>query len=144
MDDVTLNIYIISRLTHGFYARELSRLGISMAQFPYVMAVIERDGISQEKLSKLLRMGKSTTATVIKELVNKGLITREVDENDRRNFKLHASPEAVLLKPEIEIVVAHCNRLITGNISDPEKFSELLAEVRNNAERELGGKNSAI
>ncbi|MBR7121800.1 MAG: MarR family transcriptional regulator [Lentisphaeria bacterium] len=144
MNDVTLDIYIISRLTHGFYARELAKLGITMAQFPYIMAIIEKDGISQEKLSKLLRMGKSTTATVVKQLVDKQLVTREVDAADRRNFKLHASAEAIALKPLIVSVVERCNRLITGEMSTPERFSAMLSEVRSNAELKLGSGGTEI
>lgn len=140
MADVTLDIYIISRLSHGYYARELDELGISMAQFPYIMAIIDNDGISQEKLSAKLRMGKSTTAAIVKQLEEKGLITREVDRNDRRNFCLHASGSAVALRPAIQAAVDNCNEKITAGLSEEEKreFSRLLRIVRQTTEGILG------
>ena len=140
MNDVTLDIYIISRLTHAYYARELAKLGITMAQFPFIMGIIENDGISQDKLAKQLRMGKSTTTAVIKQLEEKKLIVREVDAADRRSFRLHAADSAHALKKEIEAVVEQCNMLITSDLDGNScgEFCNLLAEVRCCTEKKIG------
>ena len=136
MNDLTFNIYVISRYTHRYYARELAKLGITMAQFPYIMAIIRNDGISQEKLASSLKVSKSTTAAVIKQLVSAGLVKREVDRKDRRNFQLHATPAAVKLNPQIENAIDQCHQILTGNLSENEKaeFIKTLAKIRKEAE----------
>lgn len=146
MDDVTLKVYIISRMTHSYYARELSALGITMAQFPYIMAITENDGISQENLSRKLRVGKSTTAEVIRQLVVSGLVSREVDPADRRNLKLHATGRALQLKPQIQLVIDRCNKLLVSDLSEEEKeqFSRILSLVRSQAEKLPGMKGGKV
>lgn len=142
MKRLTLDIYIISRCTHNYYARELKRLHLTMGQFPFLMAIAENDGISQEKLSLELMISKSTTATIVQQLLNAGLITREVDESDRRNFRLHAAEKALALIPEIEEIIDRCHRTITADLTGIECdiLVNLLQKVRNRTELELNGK----
>lgn len=139
MRNLTLDIYTISRCTHNYYARELKKLGVTMGQFPFIMGIAEHDGISQEKLSAGMRISKSTTATVTQQLLAAGLITREIDEADRRNFKLHATAEALKLLPKIEEVIDRCHREITAELTEIERgvYTDLTAKVRRRTELAL-------
>ncbi len=133
MKDLTLNLYIISRYTHNYYARELKKeLNITMGQFPFIMNIAENNGISQEKLSQKVRISKSTTATVVQQLLKADLITREIDENDRRNFKLFATEKALKLIPKINEIIDICHAEITEDLTDIEKdiFYNLTKKVR--------------
>ncbi len=138
-DEMTLNIYIISRLTHNYYARELKKMQLTMGQFPFIMKIAENDGISQEKLSTLLMISKSTTAVFVQQLLNAGLITREVDSQDRRNFKLHATGKALELMPKIHQVINTCHQKITADLTPIERdiLRNLLQKVRNRTELAL-------
>ena len=107
--DLTMNLYTISRCTHNYYARELRKLNITMGQFPFIMGVVENEGISQEKLSQTILISKSTTAAIIRQLLDAGLITRAVDPNDRRNFRLFATEKALDLVPKIQDVINKCH-----------------------------------
>ena len=51
MRNLTQAIYIICRCTHIFYAREVKKLHLTMGQFPFLMEIVDNDGISQEKHS---------------------------------------------------------------------------------------------
>ena len=144
MKKLTLDIYIISRCTHNYYARELKKLHLTMGQFPFIMGIAEHDGISQEKLSSEMMISKSTTAVVVQQLLKHGLITRDVDEADRRNFKLHATAKALRLVPEIEAMIDRCHRIITEDLTEIECsiLAGLLEKVRKKSESSLGGKSS--
>ncbi len=144
MEKLTLDIYTISRCTHNYYARELKKLQITMGQFPFIMGIAENDGISQEKLSAELMISKSTTATIVQQLLNAGLITREVDESDRRNFKLHATAKALALIPKIEEIIDRCHDTMTADLTRIERdiLINLLQKVRNRTESALCGKRS--
>ncbi len=139
LSKLTLNIYKISRYTHNHYARELKKLNLTMGQFPFVMEIANNDGISQEKLSELLMISKSTTATIVQQLLRVGLVSREVDPSDRRNYQLHATSEALKLIPQIEDIINECHQLITADLTDIERqiFADLTARVRQQTEISL-------
>lgn len=144
MDSLTFNIYTISRLTHNYYARSLKALNITMGQFPFIMGIAENDGISQEKLSLKVMISKSTTAVVVQQLLAAGLITREVDESDRRNFKLHATEKALALIPKIEESIENCHDQITSELTEIEReiFEKLARKVKDCTVRSLGPQNT--
>ncbi len=144
MRELTLDIYTISRCTHNYYARELKKLHITMGQFPFIMGIAENDGISQEKLSSQIMISKSTTATIVQQLLNAGLVTREVDETDRRNFKLHATRKALQLIPRIEEIIDKCHRTITADLTaiECDILVNLTRKVRSRTEMELGHKHT--
>ena len=145
MKKLTLDIYTISRCTHNYYARELKKLHITMGQFPFIMGIAENDGISQEKLSSEIMISKSTTAAIVQQLLNAGLITREVDEMDRRNFKLHATEKSLRLIPKIEEIIGRCHEVMTKGLTDIERdvLVNLVRKVRYRTELSLGKKQSA-
>ncbi len=144
MKKLTLDIYTISRCTHNYYARELKKLQITMGQFPFIMGIAENDGISQEKLSAEINISKSTTAAIVQQLLNAGLITREVDESDRRNFKLHATEKALALIPKIEEIIDRCHLTMTADLTEIERdiLVNLLKKVRSRTESALCGKRT--
>lgn len=136
MKDLTLTIYMITRNTQNYYARELKKLGISMGQFPFIMKIAENDGISQERLSEKLSISKSNTTLIIKQLMENGLIKREVNVDDRRNFKLHVTAKGAELIPEIGKVIDACHNKITAKLSAEEKnlLLQMLDKVYSNSE----------
>lgn len=139
---LTFDIYKISRYTHNFYARELKKLHLTMGQFPFLMEISENDGISQEKLSDLIMISKSTTAVIVQQLMSAGLITRETDEHDRRNFRLHITKEAMVLIPKIREVIHCCHEKITEDLTEIESqiLISLLQKVRNRTDLALRAK----
>jgi len=135
-DALTLDIYRISRCTHTFYDRKLKRLGIGMGQFPFMLYIAENDGISQEKLSEMITISKSTTATIVRQLMDMGLTTREIDAKDRRNFRLHLTQAGREIVPKIKETIARCHELLTVDMTSLERaiFVSLLEKTRARAE----------
>ncbi len=142
MHELTLDIYIISRCTHSHYARELRKLGVTMGQFPFILGIAENDGISQEGLSSKLKISKSTTAVIVRQLLEAGIATRETDPEDRRNFRLHATAKAQKLVPRIYTAIDACHETITAGLTGVERsiLAELARKVRINAETAMSGK----
>ena len=79
-----------------------------------------------------LAIAKSNTALIIRQLMEANLVCREVDENDRRNFKLHITEQCRTLLPEIQKVIDECHRRITSTLSGREKvlLTQMLEQVR--------------
>jgi len=85
---------IVMRYTHKHINHQMEDLKISRGQHQYLLALYHNNGISQEELSKKMEIDKGTTARAVKKLVDNGYIIREVDENDKRAFKLFVTEKA--------------------------------------------------
>lgn len=60
---------------------------ISVGEEPYYMALTKQDGLTQDELTKLVKVDKAATTRMVKSLEQKGYITRETDPKDKRNKK---------------------------------------------------------
>ena len=136
MSKLTFDIYIISRLTHIYYTRELRKIGLGFGEFPFLFGVYENAGISQEDLSSLLIISKSTTATMIRKLSEAGYVRKDVDPEDKRNFKLYITEEGLKFIPEIERIINECHEKITAGMSSEEKndIRRKIKKIRQNCE----------
>ncbi|WP_081639369.1 MarR family winged helix-turn-helix transcriptional regulator [Hippea alviniae] len=84
------------------YANEfLKDYEINAGQLPFFINIIENPGITQEELSKKLRIDKSTTAKSIKVLIKKGYLTRKVSREDKRVHLLYPTEKAIQVKEVI-------------------------------------------
>ena len=62
---------------------------ISVGEEPYYMALIQNNGVTQDELTKLVKVDKAATARMVKSLEQKGYITRETDPKDKRNKRIY-------------------------------------------------------
>ncbi|MBI9013152.1 MAG: MarR family transcriptional regulator [Clostridiales bacterium] len=85
---------IVMRNTHKHINHQMDDLKIGRGQHQYLLTLYHHNGVSQEELSKMLGIDKGTTARAVKKLVDNGYISREVDENDKRAFKLYVTEKA--------------------------------------------------
>ncbi len=72
----------------------LKDYGMSGGQLPFFMNIINNPGITQEELSKLLRIDKSTTTRAVKSLCSIGYVVRRSDDRDRRIYRLYPTEKA--------------------------------------------------
>ena len=138
-DKLTYNIYVISRCTHKFFAREMKKIGVTLGQFSFLLEIHQHPGISQEKLSGQLMISKSTTASIIRQLLESGLIRRITDPDDKRNYNLSLTEKGEILIPEIEKTVQVCHEKMMDGMTPSEQthaFSQI-ARIRENAMKNL-------
>lgn len=81
------------------YANEfLKDFGMSGGQLPFFMNIVGNPGVTQEDLSKLLRIDKSTTARAVKSLCINGFVVRKIDKKDKRMYRLYPTGKALKIK----------------------------------------------
>lgn len=73
----------------AYMGRELEPYGIGSGQFDFLMVLYRRDGISQETLARALKVSKATSTRAIQNLEKEGYVYRQVDEEDRRAYKVY-------------------------------------------------------
>lgn len=78
----------IYRALNSFSDFLMKSIDLEKGQYQFLVRVKENPGINQQQLSTILLVDKTTTAKAIKKLTSKGYIIKEVEEKDKRNFKL--------------------------------------------------------
>ena len=114
-------ISIIHRCARAFLDRKLAHINISSGHMPFISHLSRNDGLSQDELSGLVGLDKTTTARAIKSLVDLGYVIREHDPEDKRMYHLHLSQKGKALIPEIRRLISEWNAMISHNLSPVEK-----------------------
>lgn len=110
-----------------------AQFGMSLSRFDY-LAQLHRhaDGLSMTALSSYLMVTGGSVTGLTNELVKEGLVTREVDENDRRSFTLRLTASG--RKSFERIAEAHESwvvALFAGlGVADRDRLSDLLGRLR--------------
>lgn len=118
--------------------------GISGCQTSYIMQVVWRPGLSQEDLSKLLLVNKSTVARHVSQLEKSGFIIRELDPEDQRKKRLYPSEKAKAIYEEIIDYLEDWNNLLLQDFTEAEAemISEALRKISKIASESIRNKNS--
>lgn len=121
---------LLSREIHIFMSRELEPYGIGSAQFPFLMRLLHRDGISQESLTTALRCDRATGTRALNKLEESGYVRRETDPRDKRAYCVFLTQKARLLEPVIRDMASEINEVIFNGFTDEEKARFILSISR--------------
>ena len=99
------------------------------------MTLFHNDGITQEELSGIVCLDKATTARGVKKLEKLEYLTREVNPDDRRAYRLHLTKNATDMRPRLKRILKNSTDMVTQNLSEDEKetFENLLSKMIANA-----------
>jgi DNA-binding MarR family transcriptional regulator len=86
----------------GILADKMEFSGIDRFFYPLLLINKENGGLTQQRLSDILRTDKVTTVRVIDYLSKKGLVKRQVNKDDRREHLLFTTLKAEKIIPFIE------------------------------------------
>ena len=81
---------------------QFKKYEINRGQHPFLTRIVDNPGISQEELSNLLKIDKTTTAKALKKLQVNRFITRERSDEDRRKWELYPTDKLLEVFPYIE------------------------------------------
>ena len=81
-------ITMISRGHTIYINRHLEDLNITATQLHLLFEISHQHEINQEKIASRCNINKGSVARSIKKIEDKGLIKREIDENNRRQNKI--------------------------------------------------------
>ncbi|MBP5551162.1 MAG: winged helix-turn-helix transcriptional regulator [Bacilli bacterium] len=93
------------------------------------------EGVSQDALAKKVYVNKSSVARSIKTLIDAGYVYREVNEDDKRAYKVYPTKKAYDTLPYIKEAMGKFNEIITDGLKEDEveELNKLLTKVANNA-----------
>lgn len=134
MDTFMRFIKKISRCFTLYRGKRLENSGLNGYQHPYLLAVCDQPGISQEQLAGRLYVNKSNVARQLSALEQGGFIRRESDAADRRLLRVFPTEKAEALIPSIRKVTEEWNSGLLQDLSAAEQ-EQLLALLETIAQR---------
>ena len=100
------------------FRSRISKLGLTTSQYTILRCVKENLGLSQEQLAEKISTNKNNACSLVKRMINLGLLKKRLNQSDRRSFQLFLSKkgdklfnssllEAEALRKEV-ISLANC------------------------------------
>ena len=129
----------LARDIRKIFNHHLEGYALGDGQFGILYEIFHNPGISQEKLSKIRNVDKTTIAKAVKKIINNGYIHREKSKTDKREYCLFCTGEAVEIMPEIERVMKLENEVLTEDISEEEFeiFRKIMGKMTNSIDKHL-------
>jgi len=125
-------------LSKANFNTRLKQYGVSPEQWSLIFRVVEKSGLTQKELSDSTYKDQANITRSIDRLIQKGLMLRVANTQDRRSFNLFPTEEAVaLVEKIIPISRAHNEHLTKGfTAKEAETLKMLLKKVHQNLEEE--------
>lgn len=129
--DITKTFSIASRRLHAYYAKEMSAIGIKPGMLGYILCITNNPDISQDRMSEISAVEKSSTAKAVKILLAEGYVTRAVNPDDKREYILAPTAKAHAATEMIMAIKERAHLHITREMTEVERdiFLRLLAKV---------------
>ena len=126
--------YHLRRASGAFaidFAAALDGTGMRQVLFAILAVVEDSPGINQGAVGTLLGIKRANMVSLINELVDRGLIDREVDQADRRAFALNLTVEGkAMLADCLQRIDKHEKRMLsTFSIGEKAMLLELLMRI---------------
>jgi len=103
--------------------------GVSLTQCHAIVEIGRAKSISLIDLSELLNLDNSTMSRTVNNLVNKGLVERELDKKDRRYVTIKLSDEGIKVFENIELSMNSFYSKVFQSISG-EKQEQVLESMQ--------------
>lgn len=113
---LNLWISILYRYRKNYMNKRFKIYGSASGSSLLILSLYKKDGMSQEQISDLLKVDKGSIAKAIKKLEQENYIIRQEDVNDKRANKVHLTPKALALVPEIQSAIADWNKQVMAGI----------------------------
>ena len=110
----------LARLLAGALRERIEPHGVVPGQFAQLLALLERDGVSQNELCQIVQIDQSTMAHTLKRMERDGLVSRTSDPGDQRRSLIRLTPQAHELAPTLIGAAREVNALASTNVSSAD------------------------
>lgn len=123
----------------GLFTAIADQKDLPLERYYYVLYTIglQKGEASQQQVAQLLEVDKVAMCRMTDYLVEKELVQREQNPQDRREYLLHLTDAGKSLMPRISEVIQQANELALNGISVEEKMllGNLLGRIKDNLEK---------
>jgi DNA-binding MarR family transcriptional regulator len=136
--DIPLGVFIsIIHRTHFMHLNnEMKDLGLTAGQFPFLMHLSHKEGITQDDLAVHLHIDKGTVARALKKLEDNKFICRKINPQNRRSNLLFLTEKGRSIIPQIQRIDKEWEESVCSKFSDNE-FNDLVNVLQTLAMKSL-------
>lgn len=109
-----------ARLIKRELDKHLKSYNITTAQWAILKLLSAEDNLSQAEIANKTNSDRATCGTVIDKLISKGLLQKELFENDRRSYRVKILSPALAVINEITLLAESVNNSAIEGLSDTE------------------------
>jgi DNA-binding MarR family transcriptional regulator len=110
----------LARLLVEILRKRVAPLGIVPGQFPALLALWEKDGLTQKELLAMLDIEQATLANTLIRMERDGLITRKEHPADARARTIHVTERGLSIRDEAYRTAMQINEEVLADLSDEE------------------------
>jgi DNA-binding MarR family transcriptional regulator len=99
----------------------LAGFDVTASQFKVIMSLAELDSLGQRQLAELIGVDPRNCVPIVESLVNRDLLAREIDRNDRRRRVLRLTDKGRQLGRELESVNTEMDADLLSPLSAKER-----------------------
>ncbi|MBE6500601.1 MAG: MarR family transcriptional regulator [Methanobrevibacter thaueri] len=123
-------ISIIAKNQTAYLNHQLEEVNINVSQLHILFEISHQKEINQDKIATRCNFDKSGVARSIKKLEENNLITREVDNNNRRQNKISLTPQGEkILNQAIKKLNSWEEYIIKDNPIDKKLLQKVLKDI---------------
>lgn len=118
-----------------YVTEALRKFGIGSGQHPVLMMLFNLGNLSQEEISRRLRIDKAATTKAVAKLLKEGYIERKPDSHDKRMYRVSPSQKAQRIREELYRINEEWERILLHGFGATERkvVREVLLRIRENA-----------
>lgn len=124
--------YVINHVARQFARAlhdEISQHGVVPGQFAQLLALYEKDGITQQELCEIVQIEQPTMANTLKRMERDGLVERVPHASDRRKHLIVLTDMAKRLEAPLIEAANRVNAAATQGL-DRKEAEKLMATMR--------------
>ena len=99
----------------------LAQEGLNGYQHTYILKLCNNPGISQEQLSRMLYVNKSTVTRQLALLEQGGFVTRKPGSADKRTMLVYPTAKAEAVYPKVKTAAQAWNDKLTEGLTEQER-----------------------
>lgn len=125
----TKGLHILEKYGHRFRKQAFEPYGLKRNDHRYLLTITKHPGISQEKIANHLLLDKGNVARQLATLEERGFITRQISEKDKRIIELYPTEQGSLLANKVRKELEAWDHYLSECLSDEEK--EMMTKILN-------------
>ena len=123
-------IIMIARGQTTYLNHKLNDWGINSTQLHLLFEISHHDDLNQEKISSRCNINKGAAARSIRKLEEKGLVTRKIDDDNRRQNKVSLTEKGrKTLDASIHYLKSFEEEVFSGDIIGKSEMQKALKDM---------------
>lgn len=138
MSQFSSNFNAVDRYLRRYRREYMTPLGLRGIHARLFMVICRTPGCSQDQIAKRMWFDKSTIARQMELLENKGFITRQPSEKDKRVLCVYPTQQMLDFQPGLQSAMEQWEQTLLQDLTQEEKdqLNSLLAKVRDRVNKE--------